>query len=370
MKASIYILSLAGAVLLLFLFSISAYSVGETEQIIITQFGEPVGGAVNNRLEKNEAGLHFKAPFIQQVHRFEKRILEWDGPSDSMSTREKLTVVVNAFARWRIADPLRYYQSLRDERSALSRITDIVGSATRGVVAKHDLVEVVRSDKTRKVEVEKLSVQGIAVVTQLPAIQYGRSVLEKEVLAAAAESAKAWGIEILEVQFKRINYNPAVSDKIYDRMTSERMQIAERFRSEGEGEAAKIIGRKEKDLREIESSAYRKVQEIQGEADAKATEIYAQAYNTSTSAAQLYQFVKTLETYKTTLGRDSTLILTTDSDFFKYLKSMNPEGKTEATATPAVKPAQAKATPAPVVVPAPAPVSTPAPTSAPVPVAQ
>lgn len=369
MKASIFILSLAGAVLLLFLFSVSAYTVGETEQVIITQFGQPVGGAINNQLEKNEAGLHFKTPFVQDVHRFEKRILEWDGPSDPMSTREKLTIVVNAFARWRIADPLKYYQSLRDERSALSRITDIVGSATRGVVAKHDLVEVVRNNKTRTLKTEKMSDLGepVFVATQLPAIQYGRSVLEKEVLAVSAESAKRWGIEILEVQFKRINYNPAVSDKIYDRMTSERTQIAERFRSEGQGEAAKIIGRKEKDLREIESSAYRRVQEIQGEADAKATEIYAQAYNTSASAAQLYQFVKTLETYKTTLGRDSTLILTTDSDFFKYLKSMNPERKTEASVTPAVKPAQAKSSPAPAVVPAPAPVPTPPPASAPAP---
>jgi membrane protease subunit HflC len=355
MKGPIFLLAFAGAILLLFLFSTAAYTVGETEQVIITQFGQPVGGAINNRLEKNEAGLRFKTPFIQQVHRFEKRILEWDGPSDPMSTREKLTIVVNAFARWRISDPLKYYQSLRDEHSALSRITDIVGSATRGVVAKHDLVEVVRNDKSRRVKVEELTVQGLPAITQLPTIQYGRSVLEKEVLAAAAESAKRWGIEILEVQFKRINYNPAVSDKIYDRMTSERMQIAERFRSEGEGEAAKIIGRKEKDLRQIESDAYRKVQTIQGDADAQATEIYAQAYNTSASAADFYQYLKTLETYKTALGKDSTLIMTTESDFFKFMKSMNPK-PAEGTPAPARAPVRTPApTPAPVPAPSPAP---------------
>ncbi|HSJ04469.1 MAG: protease modulator HflC [Verrucomicrobium sp.] len=329
MKTALPVLAALAAVVAFIVFSASAYTVGETEQVIITQFGEPVGSAINNRLENNEAGLHFKSPFVQQVHRFEKRILEWDGPSDSMSTREKLTIIVDAFARWRIADPLKYYQSLRDERSALSRITDIVGSATRGVVAKHDLVEVVRNDKTRTDKDLPKPGQGQdqTVVTQLRSIQYGRTVLEKEVLAVSAESARRWGIEILDVQFKRINYNPSVSDKIYDRMTSERLQIAERFRSEGEGEAAKILGRKERDLREIESAAYRKVQEIQGEADAEATSIYAQAYNISAEAADFYQFVKTMETYKTALGTDSTLILTTGSDFFKYLKNMHPPQK-------------------------------------------
>lgn len=366
MKSTTVILALLGAVLALFLFSVSAYSVSETEQVIITQFGQPVGGAINNRLEENEAGLHFKVPFVQQVNRFEKRILSWDGPSDSMSTREKLTIVVDAFARWRIEDPLKYYQSLRDERGALSRITDIVGSATRGVVAKHDLVEVVRSDKTRKLKLEQMTDLGEPVVatTQLPPIQFGRSVLEQEILTVAAQSAKRWGIEILDVQLKRVNYNPAVSEKIHERMISERMQIAERYRSEGAGEAAKILGRKEKELREIESDAYRKVQQIQGEADAKATEIYAQAYNSSPSAAGFYEFLKTIETYKTALGKDSTLILTTESDFFKYLKSMNlPAG--QATPKPP-QPAPARPAPAPVsAAPAPAPAPTPSPAVAP-----
>lgn len=363
MKPMVPLFAALGAVAFLFLFFASAYTVSETEQVIVTQFGQPVGSAVNSRIEDNEAGLHFKTPFIQDVHRFEKRVLEWDGPSDSMSTREKLTIVVNAFARWRISDPLKYYQSLRDERSALSRITDIVGSATRGVVARHDLVEVIRSDKSRELKTEELNLQGMPTPTQLPLIKKGRSLLEQEVLAVAAEGGKPWGIEILEVQFKRINYNPAVSDKIYDRMTSERMQIAERFRSEGEGEAAKILGRKEKDLREIESEAYRTVQLLQGEADAKATEIYAAAYSASPAAADFYKFLKTLETYKATLGKDSTLILSTDSDFFKYLKKMAPDG-------PEVAPAPASAPspgPAPVRAAPPTPAAAPAPTPAPAP---
>jgi membrane protease subunit HflC len=360
MKPMVPLFAALGAVAFLFLFFASAYTVSETEQVIITQFGQPVGGAVNSRVEENEAGLHFKTPFIQDVHRFEKRVLEWDGPSDSMSTREKLTIVVNAFARWRISDPLKYYQSLRDERSALSRITDIVGSATRGVVARHDLVEVIRSDKSRELKTEELNLQGMPTPTQLPLIKKGRSLLEQEVLTVAAEGGKPWGIEILEVQFKRINYNPAVSDKIYDRMTSERMQIAERFRSEGEGEAAKILGRKEKDLRQIESEAYRTVQLLQGEADAKATEIYAAAYSASPAAADFYKFLKTLETYKATLGKDSTLILSTDSDFFKYLKKMAPDSPELAPApapTPAPRPAQVPVRAAP---PAPAPNPAPA----------
>jgi membrane protease subunit HflC len=288
--------------------------------VVITQFGRPSGAPINAAAASSGAGLHFKLPFVQKANRFEKRILEWDGPPSEMTTRDKLFVVVDTFARWRIADPLKYFQSLRDERSALSRLDDIIGSETRNVVARHDLIEVVRSDRDRAPEQDTALGEAGAAVGVLPPIRFGREALEKEILAAASKKVGIWGIELLDVRVKRINYKSGVIEKIYDRMMSERLQIAERFRSEGAGEAAKIEGRKERDLRRIESDAYRKVQEVKGEADAKASEIYAQAYTTSPQAADFYTFVKTLDTYKTTLGRDSTLILTTDSDLFRLLK--------------------------------------------------
>jgi len=306
-----------------------AYTVDQTEQVVITQFGRPVGQPINATTAG--AGLHFKLPFVQTANRFEKRILEWDGPPNEMTTRDKLYVVVDTFARWRIADPLKYFESLRDERSALSRLDDILGSETRNVVARHDLIEVVRSDKTRQPEHDAvLADPGTAVGTLAP-IEFGRKELEREILAAAQPKVGLWGIELLDVRVKRLNYKAGVIEKIYDRMISERMQIAERFRSEGAGGAAKIEGRKDKDLQRIQSEAYRKVQEIKGAADAQASEIYATAYTASPRAADFYAFVKTLDTYKATLSRDSTLILTTDSDLFRLLKRVdgrnNPAGE-------------------------------------------
>jgi membrane protease subunit HflC len=237
-----------------------------------------------------------------------------------MPTRDKLFITVDTFARWRIVDPRKYMETLRDERSALSRLDDYIGSATRSVVAKHDLIEVVRSDKTRKPVRDEAIVGDNSNLGQLPAIQFGRSSLTKEILLAAQPSALTLGIELIDVRFKRINYKQGVIDKIYSRMSSERKQIAERFRSEGQGEAAKIIGLKERELQTIESGAYRREQEIKGKADAKATEIYAQAYSSNGSAADFYQFVKTLDTYKTTLDKDTTAIFTTDGDLFRLLK--------------------------------------------------
>ncbi|MFM7520594.1 MAG: protease modulator HflC [Planctomycetota bacterium] len=305
-----------------------AYTVDQTEQVVVTQFGRPVGEPINsNKTSADGAGLHFKIPFVQQANRFEKRILEWDGAPSEMTTRDKLYVVVDTFARWRIIDPLVYFQSLRDERSALSRIDDIIGSETRNVVARHDLIELVRSDKTRKPEQDATLAEASATVGTLPPIQFGRKELEREILTAAAPKMGIWGIELLDVRVKRVNYKEGVIEKIYDRMISERMQIAERFRSEGAGEAAKIEGRREKDLQRIRSDAYRKVQEIKGAADAKASEVYAQAYASSPSAADFYAFVQTLDTYKKTLGSDSTVVLTTDSDFFRLLKRVEPAAK-------------------------------------------
>jgi membrane protease subunit HflC len=305
-----------------------AYTVDQTEQVVVTQFGRPVGEPINsNKNDGDGAGLHFKIPFVQQANRFEKRILEWDGAPSEMTTRDKLYVVVDTFARWRIVDPLVYFQSLRDERSAMSRIDDIIGSETRNVIARHDLIELVRSDKTRKPEQDATLAEASATVGTLPPIQFGREELEREILAAAAPKMGIWGIELLDVRFKRVNYKEGVIEKIYDRMISERMQIAERFRSEGAGEAAKIDGRREKDLQRIQSDAYRKVQEIKGTADAKASEVYARAYASSPVAADFYTFLQTLDTYQKTLGSDSTMVLTTDSDFFRLLKRVDPAAK-------------------------------------------
>jgi membrane protease subunit HflC len=334
------------AVAALILLNGTLYTVGEHEQVIITQFGKPVGGPINSDPAKDEAGLHFKAPFIQEVNRFEKRILEWDGPSTPMTTNEKQTIIVDAFARWRIADPLKYFQTLRDERSALSRLNDTVGNAVRSVVARHDLVEVVRTDKGRKVKKTDAVVLPGAAIAPVPVtttsatpgtlqtIRFGREELEKQVLEQASPAVERWGLKLLDVRFKRINYNPTVTAKIHEQMISERMQIAESFRSDGKGEAAKINGRRQKELDQIQSEAYRTVQELMGKADAQATQIYAQAYNTSPAAADFYQFIKTLETYKSSLGRDTTLILSTDSDLFKYIKKID-GGMTK---TPVAKP--------------------------------
>jgi len=303
-----------------------AYTVDQTEQVVITQFGRPVGRPINAAAAGSAGpGLHFKIPFVQTANRFEKRILEWDGDPSEMTTRDKLYVVVDTFARWRIVDPLVYFQSLKDERSALSRIDDIIGSETRNVVARHDLIELVRSDKDREPEQDATLVEAGAAVGHLAPIRFGRKELEQEILRAAAPKVGLWGIELLDVRIKRLNYKEGVIGKIYERMISERLQIAERFRSEGAGEAAKIAGRKERDLQRIESEAYRKVQEVRGDADAKASEIYAAAYTSSPTAAEFYGFLETLDTYKATLGSDTTVVLTTDSDLFRLFKQVGGE---------------------------------------------
>jgi membrane protease subunit HflC len=298
--------------------------VSQTEQVFITEFGKPVGNPINADPAKNEAGLHFKMPFIQQVNRIEKRVMEWDGPATEMPTRDKLYITVDNFARWRIIDPKAYYEKLRDERSAQSRLNDIIGSETRAVIASHDLIEVIRTDKERKPVRDEALTAADSNLGLLPPIRDGRSVLDQQILKAARPKVKDWGIELIDIRFKRINYNRDVVEKIYARMGSERQQIAERFRSEGAGEAAKILGRKERELLSIESEAYRKEQEIKGKADAEATGIYAAAYNSSPSAADFYQFVKTLETYQKSLSKDTTVIFTTNSDLFRLLKGVEP----------------------------------------------
>lgn len=295
-----------------------AYTVSETEQAIVTQFGKPVGEPVR------EAGLHFKLPFIQEVHRIEKRILAWDGQPNEMPTKDKTYIVVDTFARWRIEDPKQFFLRLRDERSAQSRLDDILGSETRNAIAKHELIEVIRTTKDREPVRDATLVETPGNIGVLYPINKGRAAIEEAIFKKAAAKLADFGIELLDVRFKRINYNESVRQRIYERMISEREQIAERFRSEGAGEAAKILGNKERDLLRIESNAYKQVQEIQGEADATATQIYADAFNQSEESVAFYEFIKTMETYKNILDSDSTLILTTDSDIFKFLKEIEP----------------------------------------------
>ena len=300
----------------------SLYTVNEVEQMIITQFGKPVGEPVTT------AGLKFKVPFVQEVNPIDKRVLEWDGNPSDMPTKDKLYISVDLFARWRITDPLQYFLRLRDERSAQSRLDDILGSETRNAIAKHELIEIIRTTKDRVplrdtflTDAERKLNMG----TLVP-IQKGRKMVEQEIFTAAAEKVRVFGIELLDIRFKRINYNESVRPKIYDRMISERRQIAERFLSEGNGEAARIRGNRVRDLNKIQSEAYRQVEEIRGVADAKATEIYAKAYNQSPEAVEFYEFTRTMQAYQSIIADNTTLVLSTDSDLFKFLKGMSPDG--------------------------------------------
>src|SRR6266576_5557249 len=293
------------------------YAVYQTEQVIITQFGKPIGEPIE------EPGLHFKLPIIQDVNRIDKRFLEWDGSPVAIPTRDKTYIHVDTFARWRISDPKTFFVRLHDERSAQSRLEDILGSETRNAVAKHDLIEIGRTDKERKPlrdENLKNVPTGLGTIGVLPPIQYGREKIEDEIKTKAAGKLSEFGIELLDLRLKRVNYNPDVLDRIYQRMMSERRQIAQRFRSEGEGEAARIAGQKERDLNEIQSTAYRHVQQIRGESDAKASEIYARAYTQNPQASEFYAFLKSMETYRKILTKESTIVLSTDSDLFGLLK--------------------------------------------------
>ena len=311
---SLGMLVLLGVVV--FLLAGSFYTVSETNQVIITQFGRPVGKPVTT------AGLKTKLPFIQKANLIDKRILQWDGSPTDMPTKDKLYISVDLFARWRITDPLQYFLRLHDERSAQSRLDDILGSETRNAVAKHELIEIIRTTKDRVPLQDASLADPNNVVGALVPIRKGRQQVEAEIYAAAARKVRVFGIELLDIRFKRINYNESVRPKIYDRMISERRQIAERFRSEGNGEAARILGNRERDLNRIQSEAYRRVEEIRGEADAKATVIYALAYNQSQEAVQFYEFTRTMDTYKSVIATNTTLILSTDSDLFRFLKGM------------------------------------------------
>jgi modulator of FtsH protease HflC len=326
-KSGLFAITLAGLFVLLVVLSLSVYTVDQTEQAIITQFGQPVGEPIT------EPGLHFKLPFVQTVNTLDKRFLEWDGAPVAIPTRDKTYIHVDTFARWRIDDPKMYFVRLHDERSAQSRLEDILGSETRNAIAKHDLIEIVRTDKNRQPLRDETLKGATGTIGELPPIQFGRQKIQEEIKTAAAQKLTEFGITVLDFRIKRVNYNPDVLDRIYQRMISERLQIAQRFRAEGEGESARIAGQRERDLNEIQSNAYRQVQQIKGDADAKATEIYARAYTQNPQAAEFYAFLKTLDTYRKIFTKDSTIVLSTDSDLFQLLK--------HATAKPAASPAPA-----------------------------
>lgn len=298
------------AIVLIIVLNSVFYVVQEPEQVIITQFGKPVGEPLST------PGLKAKLPFIQTVHRFDRRFLEWDGDANELPTRDKRFIWVDTYARWRITDPLRFFQRLRDERGAQTRLDDILDGETRNAVANHDLVELIRTSN-RTPTPSEAEVEDESVLEQ---IQIGREAIRRIVLEKAQGRTQDLGIEILDLQFKRINYVEEVRREVYARMIAERKRIADRYRSEGQGEAFRIDGDRERDLKEIQSEAYRLAQEIVGRADGRATAIYAQAYNRSAASRNFYSFIRTLEAYDATLNEKSVLVLSTDGDFYKWLK--------------------------------------------------
>ena len=286
----------------------SVYTVSEVEQVIITQFGEPVGDPITR------PGLHFKVPFIQTTNFFDKRFLEWDGDPNQIPTRDRRFIWVDTYARWRITDPLLFFQRLQNERGAQTRLDDILDGETRNAIARHDLIEVVRTSNRDPAEVE---IGDDAEATILEPIEMGRQDIVDEILQAASARTADLGIELLDLRLKRINYVEEVQRDVFLRMIAERQRIAEEFRSEGQGESARIGGERERDLAQIQSEAYRTAQELRGEADAEATAIYAEAYNRD---ADFYAFTKSLETYELTMDPSTFFILGTDSELLRFLE--------------------------------------------------
>ena len=286
----------------------AAYTVSESEQAIITQFGDPVGDPVTT------PGLHFKVPFIQRANFFEKRFLEWDGNPNQVPTRDKRFIWVDTYARWRIVDPLLFFQRLRDERGAQSRLDDILDGETRNAVASYDLIELVRTSNRDPDDVLVESQEEEAI---LNTIEMGREKISREILATASERTSDLGIELLDLRIKRINYVEEVQQDVFERMIAERRRIAELFLSEGQGEAARIQGERERDLQQIQSEAFRTAEELRGNADAEATDVYAAAYNRD---ADFYAFMRSLESYEKMMDRDTMFILGTDSELLRFLE--------------------------------------------------
>lgn len=298
------------AVVAIVVLSSALYTVGETEQVVVTQFGKPVGKPIMT------PGLKLKMPFTQTVHSFEKRFMEWDGDPNQIPTKDKRFIWVDSYARWRITDPLLFFQRLRDERGAQSRLDDILDGETRNVIAKNELIDIVRSTNRPFVVAE--DVADLSQPEAAEKVEHGREKLTQEVLQNARRRTGDLGIEILDFRVKQINYVEAVRQEVYARMISERKRIAELYRSEGAGEAARIAGEKDRQLRVVESEAYRKAQEIRGKADAAAADIYAAAYNRD---PDFYRFLKSMNTLRESIDPETTLILSTDSELLRYLGS-------------------------------------------------
>jgi len=309
MKTKTIILSIIG-ILILITFANGFYTVAETEQVVITQFGRPIGQVINT------AGVHWKIPFIQDAHFFEKRILEWDGDPNQIPTKDKKYIWLDTTARWKISDPLRFLQSVGNEVGAQGSLDDIVDAATRDVVSDHLLVEVVRNSNRPAGAADTELMQDSTKVMEK--IHFGREKITRMILSIADSLAPKFGIDIIDVRIKRINYVEDVRKKVYERMISERKRIAERYRSEGKGQMAEIEGNMEKELKRITSEAYRTAVEIQGKADAQATRIYANAYNRD---PEFYSFLKTLQTYKSSLDSSSTIVFSTRADYWKFLRT-------------------------------------------------
>nr|WP_321451269.1 protease modulator HflC [uncultured Carboxylicivirga sp.] len=307
------IISLVLGAIVVFLLSTSTYIVNEAEQVVVTQFGKPVGQPIVT------PGIKFKIPFIQTTHFFDKRYLEWDGDPNQVPTKDKKFIFVDTYARWQIVDPLQFFKRLTNERGAISRIDDILDGETRNYIAKHNIEEAVRSSNRTPVS---SGVIGELIGDSLATINVGRDKIQEMIQKAANEQAEDLGIAILDFRFKRINYVQEVQSQVYERMKSERNRIADKFRSEGQGEASNINGEKERELRRIVSEAYKTAEEIKGRADGEAARIYAEAYDKSASSRELYGFMKSMEAYQKTFDNKTHIILSTDSEFYKYLKSM------------------------------------------------
>lgn len=313
------------AVIIIALFS-ALYTLEEGMQAIVVQFGRPVGSSVT------EAGLHIKIPFIQEVRRFEKRLLVWDGDPNQIPTKGREFIWVDTTARWRIADAKKFLENVASEEGAQSRLNDILDSVVRDQVSSSELVELVRS-ATWEVPQDKVLKDILKEREEelKRAIARGREEITRTILTEAQKIIPQYGIELVDVRIKRLDYVESVREKVYERMISERKRIAAQFRSEGEGRSAEILGEMEKELRRIRSEAYRSVQEIQGKADAGATRIYGAAYNHN---PEFYAFLRTLESYKNKTNNNSVLILTTESDFYQYIKKAFPETSSDLSVVP------------------------------------
>jgi membrane protease subunit HflC len=311
MKTKSILILVALGVILIGLNS-SIFTVQEKDQVIITQFGKPVGEAIT------EPGMHFKLPLIQDANYFEKRVMEWNGAPNQVPTKDKKFIFVDTYARWQITDPLQFFKRLTNERGAQSRIDDILDGDTRDFIANNDIEETVRTSN-RVPESSDTEIVG----DSLAKIYVGRDKIQQMILESANIQTADLGIEILDFRFKRINYVQEVQDQVYERMKSERFRIADKFRSEGQGEASRINGEKERELKNIQSIAFRDAEMIKGEADASAASIYAEAYNRSNQSRKLYGFLKSMETFEKTFDAKTSVFLSTDSELYRYLKRMD-----------------------------------------------